>query len=74
MIAWAVRTRPGESDEIVPIVPVEMRVGPLDEVVPDRTMIRIASMSFLDEDERRFLSRDSVLRRKLEWYAEKVAG
>jgi hypothetical protein len=35
-------------------------------------MIRIASMSFLDEDERRMLSRDSSLRRKLEWYAEKL--
>lgn len=72
VIAWAVRSRPGESDEIVPIVPAQMRVGPFDEVVPDRTMIRIASMSFLDEDERRFLSRDSFLRRKLEWYADKL--
>lgn len=72
VLAWAVRTRPNESDEIVPIVPSQMRVGPFDEVVPDRTMIRIASMSFLDEDERRFLSRDSIIRRKLEWYAEKL--
>lgn len=72
VIAWAVRARAGESDEIVPIVPAKMRIGPFDEVMPDRTMIRIASMSFLDEDERRMLSRDSSLRRKLEWYAEKL--
>lgn len=72
VIAWAVRARAGESDEIVPIVPAQMRIGPFDDVMPDRTMIRIASMSFLDEDERRMLSRDSSLRRKLEWYAEKL--
>ena len=72
VIAWAVRSRAGEADEIVPIVPAQLRIGPFDEVVADRTMIRIASLSFLDEDERRLLGRDSVLRRKLEWYAEKM--
>ncbi len=72
VIAWAVRSRAGESDEIVPIVPWLMRLGPPDEIVPQRTMFRLTSESLLDEDERRLLSREGVLRRKLEWYAERV--
>ena len=72
VIAWAVRSRAGESDEIVPIVPWMTRIGPPDEIVPQRTMFRLSSESLLDEDERRFLSRDGILRRKLEWYAERV--
>ena len=72
VIAWAVRSRAGEPDEVVPIVPWQMRLGPPDEIVPQRTMFRLTSESLLDEDERRFLSRDGILRRKLEWYAERV--
>ncbi|MBM3523967.1 MAG: hypothetical protein FJX57_13505 [Alphaproteobacteria bacterium] len=73
VIAWAVRTRGGESDEIVPLVPWMNRIGPADEIGTERQFIRMASISFLDEDERRALTRDGVLRRKLEWYAEKTA-
>ncbi|MBL8701414.1 MAG: hypothetical protein JNK67_23755 [Alphaproteobacteria bacterium] len=73
VLAWAVRSRAGESDEIVPLVPWMNRVGPADEIVTQRQMIRLVSVTFLDEDERRMLTRDGILRRKLEWYAEKVA-
>ena len=55
-------------------VPDAMRIAPIEEVLGTRTMVRLASMSFLDEDERRFLTRDGHLRRKLEWYHEKVQG
>jgi hypothetical protein len=72
VIAWAVRSRPGEADDVVPLVPDAMRIAPIDEVLGTRTMVRLASMSFLDEDERRFLARDGMVRRKLEWYHEKV--
>jgi hypothetical protein len=72
VVAWAVRSRPGESDEVVPLVPDAMRIAPVDDVLGTRGMVRIASISFLDEDERRLMSRDGVLRRKLEWYHEKV--
>lgn len=73
VIAWAVRTRGTESDEIVPLVPWLNRMGPADEIVTERQLIRMASITFLDEDDRRALTRDGVLRRKLEWYAEKTA-
>ncbi len=73
VIAWAVRSRDGESDEIVPLVPWMNQVGPADEIVTQRQMIRLASFTFLEEDERRLIIRDGMLRRKLEWYAEKVA-
>ena len=72
VVAWAVRSRAGEPDEVVPIVPWLMRLGPPDEIVPQRTMFRLCSESLLDEDERRVVSREGVLRRKLEWYAERV--
>lgn len=74
VLAWAVRSRPNESDDVVPLVPDAMRIAPIDEVLGTRTMVRLASMSFLDEDERRLLSRDGMLRRRLEWYHEKVQG
>lgn len=73
VIAWAVRSRAGESDEIVPLVPWMNQVGPADEIVTQRQMIRLVSFTFLEEDERRLVVRDGMLRRKLEWYAEKVA-
>lgn len=72
VIAWAVRSRRDEPDDVVPLVPDAMRIAPVEEVLGRRTMVRLASISFLDEDERRFLSRDGHLRRKLEWYHEKV--
>lgn len=74
VIAWAVRSRPDEPDEVVPLVPTAMSLAPIDDALDGRTMVRLASLSFLDEDERRFLSRDGHLRRKLEWYHEKVQG
>lgn len=72
VLAWVVRSRPNEADEVVPLVPDAMRIAPVDEVLGTRTMVRLASMSFLDEDERRLLVRDGMVRRKLEWYHEKV--
>jgi hypothetical protein len=72
ILAWAVRTRPDDPDEIVPLVPWNSRVGPPDDIVAERHMLRMTSLSFLDEDERRLLTRDGIVRRKLEWYADKV--
>jgi hypothetical protein len=72
VLAWAVRSRPGDADEVVPIVAWQSRLGPPDDIVANRQMIRMASDRFLDEDERRFLVRDGMVRRKLSWYQDRI--
>jgi hypothetical protein len=71
VVSWAVRTRPDQDDEVVPLVPVETRLITADAVEGRLQVVKLLSFSWLDEDERRFLNRDGMFRRKLEWFAEK---
>lgn len=71
VVSWAVRSRPDQDDEVVPLVPVETRLTAADAVEGRLQVVRLLSFSWLDEDERRFLNRDGVFRRKLEWFADK---
>lgn len=71
VVSWAVRTRGETDDEIVPLVPIEARLVPADAVEGRLQVVKLLSFSWFDEDERRFLNRDGVMRRKLEWFADK---
>ena len=71
VIMWAVRSRADQDDEVVPLVPTDGGLVPADAVEAGKQVIKLASWVFLDEDERRFVLRDGVLRRKLEWYGDK---
>ena len=71
VVSWAVRSRPDQDDEVVPLVPVETRLMTADAVEGRLQVVKLLSFSWLDEDERRFLNRDGVFRRKLEWFADK---
>lgn len=71
VVSWAVRSRPDQDDEVVPLVPVETRLAPADVVEARLQVVRLLSFNWLDEDERRFLNRDGMFRRKLEWFTDK---
>ena len=71
VVSWAVRSRPDSDDEVVALVPTEARLVPADAVESGLQIVKLLSFSWFDEDERRYLIRDGVLRRKLEWFADK---